>query len=72
MAKKKTDRRVQAAANALQYHALISGGEGPRADKGAALTDLLVNLTHYAEEHGLNIEDTLRIARYHFDAEKKS
>lgn len=38
-------------------------------DRGDSLKDLLSNLMHWADQHGQDFEDALRVARMHYEAE---
>lgn len=40
-----------------------------RSDRENSLKDLLANLMHWADQHGQDFEDALRVARMHYEAE---
>lgn len=62
----RNEQRAEYAFRAMQTFIQSNGDNG---DAGANLTDLLCNLMHWADEHGVDFDQSLRIAKGHHEEE---
>ena len=69
------DRAAWARTALSAFTAEVDGLRNPEVlcpgDRGAAIVDLLANLLHYADQHGLDAQECLHRALGHFMAEKE-
>jgi hypothetical protein len=68
---KDNKRRAGNAHTALVQYGAVVGSPMCSAEKPTLLTDLLVDLRHWADEHGVDFIAALEVSNLHYRAERK-